>query len=438
LTRDERLCSNPQMRILASIISGALAILLGCTNSPPAASPAPPTESPASHSETPFTEPAAASPEEQLAIAKQYLNVDGNREREYDPEEAMVWLERAAEGGNAEAQYGYAVHYCAGSDVVQDIGKCIDWLVRSADQSFDPAWETLQRLLGSARDPDAEHALEVLAALREAADRGRVSAQLAMAVARFREIGEAEDGEGALRWLELAVAQDMPRARLIYGGVLLEGPRVEADLQAGRQQIELAAEAGLYDAFKLLILSHARGHYGFTADMERAEFWARRGVELGVQGTLTLLADVHYTGAAGAADPVGGAALLHEAAALGDFDAELALAQAYLVESQRIRVIPVLRPCSATYTSWVRVCREIWRPPSTGTANPQIRGTPWPCSDWRTCTSRVGAFRLITAAPSSTSRWPLRPVTPMLSTGWRSSIAEATADRTRECSNGSG
>jgi hypothetical protein len=83
---------------------------------------------------------------------------------------ANEWLERAAEGGNADAQYHLAHYYKHGEfGYLQDSEKAHSWLTRAADQEHPEAlWVHSFEFFGSDGQP-TEHALQLI---RRAAAKG--------------------------------------------------------------------------------------------------------------------------------------------------------------------------------------------------------------------------------------------------------------------------
>lgn len=56
-----------------------------------------------------------------------------------DAGEAVKWYRKAAEQGNAAAQWRLAVMYDQGDGVSQDFKKAVEWFQRSAEQGIAPA-----------------------------------------------------------------------------------------------------------------------------------------------------------------------------------------------------------------------------------------------------------------------------------------------------------
>ena len=93
-----------------------------------------------------------------------------------DEVKALVWFRRAAEQGDANAQYNLGVAYETGRGVTQDAAEAVRWF-------------------------------------RTAAERGSASAQFALGDLYTRGAGVAQDNVTAYMWLSLAASQEAPLAK---------------------------------------------------------------------------------------------------------------------------------------------------------------------------------------------------------------------------------
>lgn len=87
-----------------------------------------------------------------------FMRLDPNAP-DFNPAEAVTYLERAAEAGSAEAQYELAVQYERGKGVAQDEAKALELYRQSASQDYPDALNDLgffhyHGLMGLPSDPD--------------------------------------------------------------------------------------------------------------------------------------------------------------------------------------------------------------------------------------------------------------------------------------------
>ena len=61
-------------------------------------------------------------------------------------QKAVEWYTKAAEQGNAVAQYNLGVCYNFGKGVEKDLQKAIEWYTKAAEQGDEDAQEALERL----------------------------------------------------------------------------------------------------------------------------------------------------------------------------------------------------------------------------------------------------------------------------------------------------
>ena len=58
----------------------------------------------------------------------------------------MEWYGKAAEQGNAKAQYNLGLRYENGQGVAQDYGKAVEWYTKAAEQGLELAIEKLEKM----------------------------------------------------------------------------------------------------------------------------------------------------------------------------------------------------------------------------------------------------------------------------------------------------
>jgi TPR repeat protein len=135
--------------------------------------------------------------------AQATLGVLFTRVRDYV--QAALWLEKAAEQGDPEAQYNLGLAYIKGLGVSADFGVAFRWMVKAAEQGLAPAQSRLGLLYvtgdGVALDPIEAHKWLILASKAgDAAAMGnyaRSEAQLGL-----MQIAEAQ--RRAIAWIDVS------------------------------------------------------------------------------------------------------------------------------------------------------------------------------------------------------------------------------------------
>ena len=139
----------------------------------------------------------SSDPVAEYRLAHMYANGDGV---EGNKQQALVWLERAAELGNIEAQYEFGNALREGAGIVQDYERAAKWL-------------------------------------QLAAEHGNADAQYALGQMYRGGMGLPTDNARAYMWFNLAAAQGVPGAaaqRDLVLRLLLPGEALEAQAEARR------------------------------------------------------------------------------------------------------------------------------------------------------------------------------------------------------------
>ena len=161
--------------------------------------------------------------------------------------EAMRWYERAAEGGNAQAQFYLGVMLENGVRGEPDAKAAAGWYLKTAEQGHLEAQSRIAEMYyegrGVARAP-----IEAMRWFEAAAEGGWPRAQYNLALMYERGIGAAANARHAARWYERAVDSgiDAARRQLSYL-YAVGGPGLEPDPIRALMWLEIAAEAGLED-----------------------------------------------------------------------------------------------------------------------------------------------------------------------------------------------
>jgi len=117
-------------------------------------------------------------------------------------------LERAAEGGSAEAQNALGLILCFGHDEPR---AAAEWFARAGDQNHPEALRSLGYLFEGGRGVPNDDA-QAAEFYRRAAELGDPFAQFNLAVLLDQGRGVARDPATAMHWLTQAARQGMPEA----------------------------------------------------------------------------------------------------------------------------------------------------------------------------------------------------------------------------------
>lgn len=128
-----------------------------------------------------------------------------------DHEKSIYWSKKAAEQGNAKAQFNLGLSYAKGEGVPQDMYKALHWYEKAAAQGQPNAIENvkvLQHLKNS--EPTAQ-----FEAMKALAQQGDANAQFHLAQSYQHGINVPKDKTLALKWYKKAAEQNHIEAQAI-------------------------------------------------------------------------------------------------------------------------------------------------------------------------------------------------------------------------------
>lgn len=146
---------------------------------------------------------------------------------------AMRWYQRAAESGNAQAQYLLGLRYERGIDTASDTARAAQWYARAAAQGHAEAQFKLASLYARGDGVPADHAVAAQW-YEKAAAQGLAAAQYNLGVALLNGEGATRDVDLALAWITLATASDLAPAVDLRDRLLRVYPAER--IEAARQQ----------------------------------------------------------------------------------------------------------------------------------------------------------------------------------------------------------
>lgn len=199
-----------------------------------------------------------------------------------DDQMALKWYRKAADQGNANAQFGVGFMYAVGRGVAMDLSESRKWYQRAADQgnaagqaglgisllNANPDDQTGMAWLRKASEqnfaparaaicarelkgPDDLIDAQIVSCYREAAAAGDALAQYGLGYAYKNGKGIARNGPLAITWLKRSAENGYTKAELALGGFYLSGDKdagITSDRAAAEAWFRKAAEHGSAEA----------------------------------------------------------------------------------------------------------------------------------------------------------------------------------------------
>ncbi len=166
-------------------------------------------------------------------------------------EEAIVWLGRAADKGNVDAEALLGLSYFTGRAVTRSPGEALKWLRLAAEKNYPKAEGLLGLALVTAAEVRNEE--EGLRWVRKAAADGDPLGQALLGeLLVFGRSGVEKNEAEGLAWTRKAAEQGDARAQYMLAGLLANGVGVAKNLVESRFWLELASAQGHADARKVL------------------------------------------------------------------------------------------------------------------------------------------------------------------------------------------
>jgi TPR repeat protein len=156
----------------------------------------------------------------------------------------MIWFRKAAEGGDATAQYNLALIYGRGKEVPKDSKESLRWLTAAADQNVIPATLDLAAFYLHPPDgtpPDVGRAIHYY---EKAANLGSLPAMAKLGELFANGAQGKPDYEQAVTWYRKAAEQGQPDAQFGLALRYALGQGVPLNLEEARRLFVAAADQG--------------------------------------------------------------------------------------------------------------------------------------------------------------------------------------------------
>ena len=239
---------------------------------------------------------------------------------EKDEAQAVEWYRKAADQGDADAQNNLAVMHANGIGTEKDEAKAITWYQKAADHGNATAQYNLGRIYarGIVVEKNEAKAVEWY---RKAADQGNADAQNNLGGLYADGCGVEKDEAKAVEWYRKAADQGNSTAQYNIGRMYTRGLGVEKDEAKGVEWYRKAAERGDADAQNILGFKYEHGIGVAKNELQTIE-WYRKAAEQGNATAQCNLGRIYAKGLGVEKDEAQAFAWYCKAADQGDADAQ--------------------------------------------------------------------------------------------------------------------
>lgn len=280
-------------------------------------------------------------PEEEL-LARAYASLEGKGVPQ-DKAEAAYWFRKAAEQGEADAQYRLGIMYADGDGLPQDTAQALEWLRKAGEQGVAEAWYRLSVMYNTGLGLPQKKELS-RDSLRETIRERKAVAAYDAGISKYKGRGTLLDPEGGLRLLREAARLGHPKAP------------------------EILVEAALFRAWDVAKYGDAEAKYRLAsrfflgkdmpADKGKAFDWYSQAAELGYAAAQYLLGVAFYEGVDLAKDLVRARYWLEKAACQGYAGADAALERFRLEHPREYEEAAKFRRILGSYYQLVQQARN--------------------------------------------------------------------------------
>jgi TPR repeat protein len=211
-----------------------------------------------------------------------------------DKAEAVRRFRKAAEQGDAKAQYNLGAAYYKGEGVSQDKAEAVRWIRKAAEQGFAKAQTSLGMAYYKGEGVSKDNA-EAVKWYRKAAEQGHADGQHNLGMIYYLGEGVSQDNAEAVKWYRKAAEQGHAGGQYFLGLMYDYGEGVSQDKAEAVKWYRKAAEQGHADGQHSLGEAYYKGE-GVTQDKAEAVRWIRKAAEQGFAKAQTSLGVAYYLG----------------------------------------------------------------------------------------------------------------------------------------------
>ncbi len=246
----------------------------------------------ASHDKTKKYRKAAehGDAEAQFELGRCYAKGNGVSK---DMSEATKWYRKAAEQGHAGAQYSFGVCRKDGVGVPENVYEGAEWILKAAEQGVVEAQLTIGWLYAKGEGVDRDMA-SAARWYRKAAAQGLAEAQYELGRCYHEGAGVSKDINEALDWYRKAAVQNEQRAQFELGLCYGRGDGVYKNEVEAAKWFGKAAKLGHVGAQFFLGLGYLGGR-GVPKDKSEAIYWLEKAKDNGsaeAQKVLNQITDI--------------------------------------------------------------------------------------------------------------------------------------------------
>ncbi len=170
---------------------------------------------------------------------------------EQDQAEAVKWFRKAAEQDLAKAQFNLGNSFYQGAGAELDYDEAFNWYRKAAEQGLAEAQYSLGICFYQGLGTEQDYA-EAVYWFRKAAEQGHAIAQFNLGNCIGHELGAKRDDAEAVNWFRKAADQGLPEAQYSLGVCYAKGIGVKRNRAESRKWYRKAAEQGFPEAQKAL------------------------------------------------------------------------------------------------------------------------------------------------------------------------------------------
>ena len=238
-------------------------------------------------------------------------------------EEAFKWFMKAAEQGDAEAQYTVGAMYNTGEGVVKNKEEGFKWLMKAAEEGDKNAQFNVGKMFDTGEGA-AQNKEEAFKWYNKAAEQGDAVAQYNVGIMYYNGIGVMKNPPQAIYWLKKALEQGYKEAQL----QLAYAYEDNKDYSQAFLLYNQIADEGNVSGFIHLGIYYEHG-LGISKDIQKAIYWYQRAAQKEVPSALSSLGFFYEMGVGVEKDEKKAFSLYKQSAEKGDSFGQRMLAFAY-------------------------------------------------------------------------------------------------------------